>query len=310
MYVSKRNTTSGVVPIGSNLFGTCSTASSTVNKVVTLSDFNVLTEGVTIHVYFTNKNTATQPMLQVGSTTAQAIRYNGSLAGQWESGSVISFTYYNGEWVQNDIQDANNVSYGLSLSGNTLSIVENGGSSSVEISTSDTTYTLSISGHTITLTPSSGTAQSVTVPDNNTTYSISISGNVITLTGSDGSTSTVTVPTASVTMTGSGTGTIQGHSYYYENYSNGTKKRWITVTGTTAITDAQAGGYISEMKSLSISDLGFTTIHNIQATFYYGYAGGSMHIYSYDTSGIQWYFWSAQAVTTRNYTVFLEIVGA
>ena len=191
-YMSKRNTTSdGVVPIGSNLFGTCSTAGSTGAKVVTMPSFNVLVEGVTIHVYFANGNTAPLPTLQVGSTAAKAVICNGSQGGIWKSGSFVSFTYYGGEWVQNDVQDGK--TYGLSLSGNTLSIVENGGSSSVTINDDDTTYTLSINGHTLTLTPSSGTAQSVTVPDDNTTYTISFANNTLTLTGSDGSTSTATI---------------------------------------------------------------------------------------------------------------------
>lgn len=57
----------------------------------------------------------------------------------------------------------------------------------------DTTYTISLSGNTLTLTPSVGTPQSVTLPDNDTTYTISISGDTLTLTGSDGSTSSVTI---------------------------------------------------------------------------------------------------------------------
>lgn len=191
-YMSKRNTTSdGVVPIGSNLFGTCTTAGSTGAKVVTMPAFNVLVEGVTIHVYFQNGNTSALPTLQVGSTAARPVICNGTQGGTWKSGSFVSFTYYGGEWVQNDVQDGK--TYGLSVSGNTLSIVENGGSSSVTLTDDDTTYTLSISGHTLTLTPSSGTAQSVTVPDDNTTYTISFANNTLTLTGSDGSTSTATI---------------------------------------------------------------------------------------------------------------------
>lgn len=191
-YMSKRNTTGGVVPVGSNLFGTCSTAASTATKVVTLSDFNVLVEGVTIHVYFSNGNSASAPLLQVGSTTAKNVRCNGANGGVWKGGSFVSFTYYNGYWVQNDVQDGK--TYGLSLSGNTLSIVENGGSSSVTILAQDTTYTLSISGQVLTLSGSDGSTSTATVPDTDTTYSISISGDVITLTGSDGTTSTVTIP--------------------------------------------------------------------------------------------------------------------
>lgn len=224
MYISKRNTSNGILPIGSNLFGTCSTAAGTVAKVVTMSDFDVLVEGVTIHVYFSNGNTASSPTLRVGSTTAKNIRYNGANGGNWESGSIVSFTYYNNYWIQNDIQ---NVS-------------------------------------------SSAVSEIIS----------------------------------------SGTGTINGFPYYWENYSNGTKKSWITVTGTTAISTSGGGGYVSDMKSINISGLGLNTIHSIQAQFSYGYHAGSMHIYSHDTSQISWYFWCGASVTSRAYTVWIEIVGS
>lgn len=102
-YMTKRRTSGGDVPIGSNLFGTCATAGSTAAKVVALSDFDVLIEGVTVHVYFANKNTADSPTLQVGSTAARPISSHG---GEWESGSCVSFTYHSGIWVQNDYQES------------------------------------------------------------------------------------------------------------------------------------------------------------------------------------------------------------
>lgn len=247
-YASKKKLSdNSVVPLGSNLYGTCTTGSSTATKVVVMPDFNVLIEGVTIHVYFQSGNTATNPQLKVGSTEAVPIRYNGQADGSWESGSFISFTYYNSSWHQNDItiggvtytfsisdhtmtingsdgsvqtitipdttytlsksgstitltgSDGSTTSvsdadtkYGLQFQNGKLKLVEGGSTSEVTIPDNNTTYTISISGHTITLTPSSGTAQSVTVPDNNTTYTISKSGSTVTLTGSDGSTSTFT----------------------------------------------------------------------------------------------------------------------
>lgn len=99
-YASKLVTGDGTKPIGSNLFGTCATASATSVKVVTMSDFNVLTEGVTIHVHFThaNEDAAT---LKVGSTAAKSI--NGG--AKWADDSVVSFTYHNGAWYQNDYQE-------------------------------------------------------------------------------------------------------------------------------------------------------------------------------------------------------------
>lgn len=223
-YGSKINTTDeGIIPIGSSLYGSCTSSGNALTKTVTMPSFDVLTAGVTIHVWFEYKNTASQPKLKVGSTVATPIFYNGQLGGNWEDRSLISFTYANGTWVQNDVQDGNgetyslaisgntltlngdggttssvtipddDTKYGISISGHTISLVEGGSGTQVTVPDNNTTYTLSISGHTITLTPSSGTAQSVTVPDNNTTYTISGSGDSITLTGSDGSTSSASI---------------------------------------------------------------------------------------------------------------------
>ena len=248
-YITKKTTRDGIKPIGSNLYGTCSTSSGTAEKTVAMPDFNVLVEGVTIHVYFENGNTADNATLKVGSTSAQPIRYNGQAGGSWEAGGFISFTYYNGSWIQNDITIAgvtytfsisghtmtingsdgsvqtitlpdDNVTYTLSKSGSTvtltgsdgstssvtdadtkyglqlqngkLKLVEGGNVSEITLPDDDTTYTLSISGHTVTMTGSDGSTSSVTIPDANTTYSLSKSGNTITLTGSDGTTTSVT----------------------------------------------------------------------------------------------------------------------
>ena len=265
-YITKKTTVDGIKPIGSNLYGTCSTASGTATKTVSMPDFNVLVEGVTIHVYFENDNTADNATLKVGSTAAKPIRYNGQAGGSWEAGGFISFTYYNESWIQNDITIAgvtytftindhamtisgsdgstqtitlpdNNTTYTLSKSGSTITLMGSDGSTTsvtddnttysgmtqaqgeagtsttkmvispkvlhdvVEALDDDTTYSIGISGHTITLTPSEGTPQSVTVPDNNTTYTISKSGNTVTLTGSDGSTQTITLPDNNTTYT-------------------------------------------------------------------------------------------------------------
>lgn len=56
------------------------------------------------------------------------------------------------------------IHYGLSISGHELTLVEGGAVLSVNIPDNNTTYTLSGSGTTITLTPSTGAAQSFTVP--------------------------------------------------------------------------------------------------------------------------------------------------
>lgn len=160
-YITKKQTNNGAKPIGSNLYGICSTEASTVAKIVSMPDFDVLVEGVTIHVFFQYANTASSPTLQVGSTEAKPIKYNGLLDGSWEAGGFISFTYYNGAWMQNDI----------AING--------------------VTYTFSISGHTMTITGSDGSVQTVTLPNDDTTYTLSRADNTVTLTGSDGSTSSI-----------------------------------------------------------------------------------------------------------------------
>lgn len=61
-------------PVGSSLYGTCSTGASTQTKEVVLSAFDDFLTGITIYVKFTNANTAASPKLQVGSTTAKFIK--------------------------------------------------------------------------------------------------------------------------------------------------------------------------------------------------------------------------------------------
>ena len=108
------------------------------------------------------------------------------------SGHTLTLTPSSGTSQSVTLPD-NDTKYGLSLNGNTISLVEGGSSQSITITDENTTYTISISGHTLTLTPSEGTAQTITLPDNNTTYTLTQSGDDITLIGSDGSTYTVTV---------------------------------------------------------------------------------------------------------------------
>ena len=158
-YVGKVDIDGTTHLVGSTLYGTCSTAAATAAKVVTCADFTTLFTGVTIHVKMTNSNTVANPTLNVNNTGAKSIKKYGTDAvgtnatQSWYAGSVVSFTYDGTNWIMNDYKYDTN---------------------------SNTTYTLSIDGHTLKLTPSSGNAQEVTIPDNNTTYSagtgLSLSG--------------------------------------------------------------------------------------------------------------------------------------
>ena len=91
--------------IGSTLYGTCSTAAATAAKVVVCQGFEEFIEGVTIHVKFTNGNSASSPTLNVNSTGAKPISGAGVLSSSydsWSGGSVVSFTYDGTNWCMND----------------------------------------------------------------------------------------------------------------------------------------------------------------------------------------------------------------
>lgn len=191
-YMTKRKTTSdGIVPIGSNLFGICSSGASSVNKSVTMPDFNVLVTGVTIHVYFSNGNTASSPTLTVGSTSGKAIKRNGSASGKWSAGSVVSFTYDGTNWIQNDSDD------------------------------SGKTYSISISDHTITLTDSDGGTQTVTVPDNDTHYGLSFSNGTLSVVENGGSPS-VAIPDTVLKYTIDAPDGVRHHSVIQNDVDNNT----------------------------------------------------------------------------------------
>lgn len=93
--------------VGSTLYGTCSTAAGTKAKVVTCSSFDTLITGVTIHVKFSNDNTADSPTLNVNSTGAKAIWKSGGTIKSsnpgWMADEVVSFTYDGTRWIMNDV---------------------------------------------------------------------------------------------------------------------------------------------------------------------------------------------------------------
>lgn len=118
--------------VGSTLYGTCSTAAGTVAKVGTLANFDQLITGVTVHLKFTNSNTAANPTLNINGTGAKPIvRYGTTAVGNtattsWYAGSIVSLTYDGTSWVLNDYKQDANTTYsagtGLSLSGTQFSV--------------------------------------------------------------------------------------------------------------------------------------------------------------------------------------------
>ena len=90
-------------------YGTCSTASDTAEKIVSVTGF-VLETGARVTVKFLDSNTASNPTLNVhngsGYTGAKAIMYRGtsSVSGssnyyRWQSGDIVDFIYDGTNWV-------------------------------------------------------------------------------------------------------------------------------------------------------------------------------------------------------------------
>lgn len=108
-YAGQVEVGSGVTsPVASTLYGICNTAAATAAKVVALPDYDELVTGTTVHVKFTNGNTAENATLQVGSTAVKPIYQYGTTAPgtttatSWAANSVVSFTYDGTAWRMND----------------------------------------------------------------------------------------------------------------------------------------------------------------------------------------------------------------
>ena len=81
---------------GGTFYGTCSTAAGTAAKVVTNSDFDYeLTTGVCAVIRFDNDNTATGMTLNINSTGAKSVYYNGAAIGTdvIKAGGTYMFVY-------------------------------------------------------------------------------------------------------------------------------------------------------------------------------------------------------------------------
>lgn len=113
-YIGKVTAGGTTYHVGSTLYGTCDTAAATVAKVAIVNGFDTLETGVTVHIKFTNANTATGPTLAIKpsssgtAVTAKSIKKNGTTAPgttaatSWMDGSVVSFTYDGTYWQMND----------------------------------------------------------------------------------------------------------------------------------------------------------------------------------------------------------------
>lgn len=82
-------------------YGTCGTTASTVNKTVSVDSNFILASGAKVFVKFTYENTASNPTLQVNSTTSAPIKKYGTtnLTSSWNAGAVVGFIYDGTNWI-------------------------------------------------------------------------------------------------------------------------------------------------------------------------------------------------------------------
>lgn len=123
--------------VGSPRYATCSTAAATAAKVATIADGSStfsLEKGARICVSFTYANTASAATLNVASTGAKAICWQGSAlvsSQYWQAGAVVDFVYDGNGWSIVGIAKDNNSTNFLPLSGGTLTGSLTVGSSSI-----------------------------------------------------------------------------------------------------------------------------------------------------------------------------------
>ena len=88
--------------VGCALSATCATAAATAAKVAELTDGDVLADGMSVAVQFTNGNTAASPLtLTVGGVTANICDSRGQNIGGniWQAGNVVTFLYTFGKFL-------------------------------------------------------------------------------------------------------------------------------------------------------------------------------------------------------------------
>ena len=123
--------------VGSPRYATCSTAAATAAKVATIADGSStfsLEKGARICVSFTYANTASAATLNVASTGAKAICWNGSAlvsSQYWQAGAVVDFVYDGNGWSIVGVAKDNNSTNFLPLSGGSLTGNLTVGSSSI-----------------------------------------------------------------------------------------------------------------------------------------------------------------------------------
>ena len=122
-------------------YNTCSTAAGTAAKTVSAGDFSLET-GAMVVVKFTVTNTAANPTLNVSSTGAKAIYYNGAAitAGYLKANKVYQFIYNGTQWdlvgdVDTDTNTNTNYYHTPSYTSTAPSSPTGGSSSNIKIGT-------------------------------------------------------------------------------------------------------------------------------------------------------------------------------
>ena len=273
----------GITGATVNRYGTCSTAAGTAAKTVSVgSGTPALETGLKVTVYFSAKNTANSPTLNVNSLGAKSIYHNGAVIGSSTNKGLL---YGAVDFVYNSTLNSN--AGGWQLIGNYIDTNSGGTVTSVTL-TSGTGITVSDSGTAITSSGSrtislasgvatAGTYKSVTVdtygrvtagtnPTTLSGYGITdakIASGVITL-GSN----TITPLTSASTLDATKlSGTIPASCYTDTN----TDIRFADFFGestTAAGTAAKTTTTTSNSKSLAAGDL----VTGLSAIIWHQYA--------------------------------------
>ena len=183
-------------------YGTCSTAAGTAAKTVACTGFT-LAAGSEITVKFTVTNTASSPTLNVNSTGAKAIYYNGAAitAGYLKANKTYTFRYNGTQYdLVGDIDT--NTTYSLSSFGVTATAAELNKLDGVTATATELNYVDGVTSNIQTQLngklSTSGTAAKAIADANGQniadTYikALSVSGRTITYTKGDGGTGTIT----------------------------------------------------------------------------------------------------------------------
>ena len=116
-WIDTTDTADGRKAINGTFYGICETSAGIGAKTVTIPGFSLET-GVTIHVKFIEKNSATNPTLNVNGTGAKAMMQYGAAAmstaeatNGWYAGAVVAFTYDGTYWVRDQGFNTNSTYY-------------------------------------------------------------------------------------------------------------------------------------------------------------------------------------------------------